>query len=196
MGTFKLNLKLAMRFDKCAEIAQRMRDFSIPFAEIINEWAGGNVRKFGAGEGAETSGAAGQDLSPVTWEPLQSPDYMKSKRRGGFADWLMVRTGDLMAALTNPIGTDVSVDAHRVIFGVPLNPNDAVKALNKRTRALRPTVFLSGPDRLMIRRNLQQYISMGGNYKEFLWARAGKLGRMQDEAYEMDLNFAEAVANG
>ena len=190
MGPFKLNLKLAMRFDKCAEIAQRMRDFSIPFGEIINEWAAGNVRKFGAGKGSESSGFSGGDLTPARWEPL-TEEYRRAKERKGFANWLMVRTGALMDSLCNRGAFSEFMDSHRVIFGVPLDSQAADEALHNSES--RPTIFLSGPDRLMIRRNLQQYISMGGTYKDFLWARAGKLGKMQDEAYEMDLNFAEAV---
>lgn len=192
MGTFKLNIKFAMRFDKCAEIAQRMKDFSVPFSKIIDEWAAGNVRKFGSGSGAELTGAEGRDLSPVTWEPLQSLPYAREKRRKGFADWLMVRTGNLMSSLTNRGEFSEFIGPHQTAFGIPYD--EEAQAASKGNRFLRPTVFLSGPDRLMIRRNLQQYISMGEGYTNFLWIRAGKLGKMQDEAYEMNLAFEGAIS--
>ena len=192
MGTFKLNLKLAMRFDKCAEIAERMKNFSIPFSNIINEWADGNVQKFEAARGAELTGASGGDLRPATWEPLQSLPYAREKRRKGFADWLMVRTGNLMDSLTNRGEFAEFISDHQTAFGVPYD--EEAQAASRGNRFTRPTVFLSGPDRQMIKRNLQQYISMGEGYSSFIWARAGKLGKIQDEAYEMDLNFAEAAS--
>ena len=191
MGTFKLNLKFAMRFDKCAEIAQRMRDFSIPFGEIINEWAAGNVRKFGAGKGSESSGFSGGDLTPARWEPL-TEEYRRAKERKGFANWLMVRTGALMDSLCNRGAFSEFMDSHRVIFGVPLDSQAADEALHNSES--RPTIFLSGPDRLMIRRNLQQYLTMGGDYKAVMFAASARRYALQKEQITLDVQFREAMA--
>ena len=191
MGTFKLQLKYDLDLATCAEIAQRVRNFSIPFANIIAEWAAGNARKFAAGEGAEIGGASGQDLRPASWTPL-SDRYRQAKQRKGFSDWLMVRTGALMESLTSSGGFAQFIDAHRAVFGTPLDAEDADKAMyNSESR---PTIFLSEPDRLMIRRELQNYISFGGNYKAFLWARAGRLAVLKHESAEMDMQFREAAA--
>ena len=168
-----------------------MRDFSIPFSNIVNNWAASNVFKFGAGKGSESSGFSGGPLTPARWEPL-TENYRSAKQRRGFTDWLMVRTGELMGALTARGSFSEFIDAHRVIFGTPLDAVDADKALyNSQTR---PTVFLSKSNRLNILEELQAYISMGGDYKALLMARAGRLADMKQEVYQMDLAFAEAAS--
>lgn len=50
MGNFKIKLKYNQDLSRCAEIAERMKDFSIPFDNIISNWAASNVQKFGAGD--------------------------------------------------------------------------------------------------------------------------------------------------
>jgi hypothetical protein len=192
MATFKLRLKYDLDLARCAEIAQRVKDFSVPFANIIMEWAANNAGKFGAGKGAELSGASGGDLTPATWEPLQSLSYVRQKRKQGFADWLMVRTGELMHSLIDLGGFSQFVDAHRVVFGTPLSADDADKALYNSDR--RPTVFLSETDRLMVRRELQRYISFGEGYRNFLFNRAAERWAQKKELSEMDLKFAEAIS--
>ena len=191
MGTFNFKLKYDIDLSRCSEIAARMRDFSIPFGKIIDNWAASNIQKFGEGKGSESSGFSGGALTPARWEPL-TEKYRKAKGRKGFSNWLMVRTGDLMSSLINRGGFGEYIDAHRVIFGTPLDAEDADKALyNSETR---PTVFLSESNRLNIRSELQAYISLGGDYKALLMARAGKLQAMKNEVYQMDLDFAEAAS--
>ena len=193
MGTFHLQLKYDQDLSRCAEIAERMKDFSIPFGNIIANWTRSNVDKFGAGRGSESSGFSGGALTPARWDPL-TEKYRQAKQRRGFADWLMVRTGELMGALTARGGFGEYIDAHRAVFGTPLDASDADKALYNSEK--RPTVFLNESDRLNIRAELQDYISMGGDYKAFLMSAAGRLKALKHEVAEMDLNFAEAVANG
>ena len=189
MGTFHFTLKYDIDLSRCTEIAQRMEDFSIPFGKIIDNWAASNVLKFGAGKGSESSGFSGGALTPSRWEPL-TEKYRAAKEKKGFSNWLMVRTGDLMSSLTSRGAFAEFIDAHRAVFGTPLDAEDADKALyNSETR---PTVFLSESNRLNIRSELQAYISLGGDYKALLMARAGRLQAMKNESYQMDLAFAEA----
>jgi len=190
MGTFKLRIKYDLNLAECAEIAQRVRDFSIPFASIVAEWARGNVEKFDAGKGSESSGFSGGSLTPLRWEPL-TEKYRRAKERAGFANWLMVRTGNLMQSLLNVSGFAQFVDAHRVIFGAPIDAEAADAAMYNREK--RNTIFLGESDRLGIKRELQNYISFGENYKQFLFSRAGRMVALKKEVLSMDLNFSEAV---
>lgn len=193
MGTFKLQLKYDLDLAQVSEIAERVKDFSIPFANIIAEWAKSNEMKFAAGKGSETSGFSGGALTPSRWEPL-TVKYQFAKARKGFTNWLMVRTGSLMQALTDVSGFAQFIDAHRVVFGTPLDAEDADKAMYNREK--RNTIFLSESDQLMVRRELQNYISFGANYKDFLFARASKLAALRRESAQMDIGFGEAMANG
>jgi len=191
MGTFNFQLKYDQDLSRLGEIQARMKDFSIPFGDIIDKWAESNSRKFEAGRGAELSGTGGADLRPAVWEPLQSLPYVRSKRRRGFADWLMVGTGALMSALTNRGNFGEFIDTHRVAFGVPLDEEDAVKAVNKRNATLRPTIFLSLPDRNMIKAVLKDYISMSDNYRGFLMSSTDRILGLRKEMKQMNLEFAE-----
>ena len=190
MGTFKLQLKYDLDLSQCAEIAQRVRDFSIPFAAIVAEWAKSNVAKFIAGKGSESSGFSGGPLTPARWEPL-TENYRRSKERAGFANWLMVRTGNLMQSLTDESNFAQFIDANRVVFGAPLDAEAADAAMYNRDK--RNTIFLSETNRLSIKRELSNYINFGENYKQFLFARAGALSRMRKEMKTMDIDFADAA---
>ena len=195
MGNFKLQLKYDLNLAKCGEIAERMKDFRIPFGEIISNWAKGNVAKFNAGRGAETTGAIGKALTPAAWKPV-TPEYYRQKhgpvKRGDrqtFADWLMVRTGELRDVLTERGGFGELITTNRVVFGTPMDSADADKALYNSER--RPTVFLNESDRLGIRAELQNYITFGGNYKNFLKSRAALWVQRKQKNAEWDVNIAE-----
>jgi hypothetical protein len=199
MGLFKLRLKVdPQNFDKLDEIRGRLQDFSVPFANIIAEWANGNMkRKFAKGMGAEQIGA---DQAPARWEPVTEAYYKQKHgpiKRGDrrlFPDWLMVRTGALMSALGTPGAFAEAVDAHRAVFGTPLDEEAAAAAAGNREK--RPTVFLDRTDRNTVRRELQRYLSLGENYKDLLWQIAGRKSALKKMAMEMDFEFSGASSSG
>ena len=193
---FKLRLEVTpQNFEKLEEVRARLRDFSVPFAAIIAEWAQGNVRrKFAKGAGAELTGV---DQAPATWQPV-TEGYYKQKHgpivRGDrklYPDWLMVRTGALMEALGTVGGFGEYTDAHRAVFGTPLSPESAAAAAGNREK--RPTIFLDRTDRAMVRRELQRYLTLGEGYKAIMWATSGSKYAALKQTREMDLNFAATV---
>ena len=176
MGSFKFNLKRESDYSRLGEIQARLDNFRPAFNHIMEDWAAGNYLKFNAGIGSEMFGAAGKDLSPAVWEPVTEAYYQQKHgpiHRGNrelFPDNLMVRTGALRDALSSVRGFDKYVRKHEVEFGQPANYEEAVKELgNSKTR---PTVFLSGPDRNMIRRNLQEYLNLGVAYKDIIFLKS------------------------
>ena len=196
MGLFRLRVEVNPKnVEKLDEIASRLKDFSVVFSNIIDEWATGNVkRKFARGLGAERTGI---DQPPAEWKPV-SQAYYRQKHgpivRGSrtlFPDWLMVKTGTLMNALGRRGGFTEYVDAHRAVFGTPIDPDAAAAAIgNKETR---PTVFFDRTDRHAIRRELQQYLSMGANYRNMMWESARRKTLIKKQIKEMDLNFSATI---
>jgi hypothetical protein len=170
VSLFRLQIKLQTRnAERLYELWSRLQDFSPLFANIIAEWAEGNARKFNAAVGAEATGVA---QPPSQWEALV-PGYMKRKRREGYPDALMQRTGALRQALTNRGAFAEFVEPHRAVFGIPLDDEAAAHARYNRDR--RPTIFLGRSDRHMIRRELQRYLSFGANYREAFFSGAKHL---------------------
>ena len=198
MGTFRLTLKTdSQNMERIGEIRARLQDFTIPFNRILEEWAAGNVLKFNSGKDAEMWGAGSKDLSPAEWSPVTEKYYQQKHgpiKRGNrelFADWLMVRTGALRDALCSRGGFVEYIAAHTLMWGTPNNPEEAIKAIGNRET--RPTVYLSKPDRNMIERNLQQYLSLGADYKNIMLATAARQYWLKKEAKQMDINFAAGV---
>lgn len=196
MAHFTVKLSLASRnMERLDELASRLKDFTVPLSNIIGEWARGNTRKFDAAVGAELSGA---DEPPTQWEPVTLAYYKQKHgpvQRGNrtmFPDWLMVRTGDLMRSLTQRGLFAEFFDATKAVFGTPLDPEEAAKA--SYNFAKRPTVFLGRSDRNMIRREFQDYLSLGANYKDALFAGASRRYALQKEMQILDMEFAEAVS--
>jgi hypothetical protein len=200
MASFKFNLKRESDYSRLGEIQGRLNDFSPAFNHIVDEWAAGNALKFAAGVGGEMFGAAGKDLSPAVWEPVTEAYYQQKHgpihrgERELFPDSLMVRTGALRDALCSRGGFAEYIAEHSLAFGTPMNEEEAMKAIGNHDS--RPTVFLSGPDRNMIRRNLQQYLNLGADYKNIMMAKSDSAYALKKEAMQMDMGFSEAMANG
>ena len=196
MGMFKLQLRTEPRnFEKLSEIRARLQDFSFPFANIIKEWAQGNARKFARGVGAESTGA---DQELATWEPVTEAYWYQKHgpiifgERTLYPDWLMVKTGALMAALGNDTsGFEKFISEKIAAFGTPLNEEEAMKA--KGNRAKRPTIFLDRTDRGMIRREMQHYLSLGSGYKAALKAISAGKAVLKKENKELLISFAQTV---
>ena len=196
MGSFKLNLVIERKnWERIAEQRARLQDFSVPFANIIKEWAQGNARKFARGVGAESTGA---DQELATWEPV-TEDYWYQKHgpiirgeRALYPDWLMVRTGALMAALGNETsGFEKFISERIAAFGTPTSDEEAMKAAGNRAK--RPTIFLDRTDRGMIRREMQRYLSLGAGYKAALKAISAGKAALQKENKELLISFAQTV---
>ena len=196
MGSFKLNLVIESKnWERIAEQRARLQDFSVPFANIIKEWAQGNARKFARGVGAESTGA---DQELATWEPV-TEDYWYQKHgpiirgeRSLYPDWLMVRTGALMAALGNETsGFEKFISERIAAFGTPTSDEEAMKAAGNRAK--RPTIFLDRTDRGMIRREMQRYLSLGAGYKAALKAISAGKAALQKENKELLISFAQTV---
>lgn len=195
MGMFKIQLRTTPQgFEKLGEIRARLQDFSVPFANIIKEWAKGNARKFERSAGAELTGA---DQQLTTWEPVTEA-YYKQKHgpimrgeRTLYPDWLMVRTGALRAALGASGAFAEYIDAKTASFGTPLDPDAAMAASGNREK--RPTIFLDRTDRGVIRREMQRYLSMGEGYKSMLRAISGGKAALMRESRELNIAFAQTV---
>lgn len=196
MGMFKIQLRTTPQgFEKLSELRSRLQDFSVPFANIIKEWAKGNVaRKFERSSGAELTGA---DQQLVTWEPV-TPAYYKQKhgpiKRGDrtlYPDWLMVKTGALRAALGTSGAFAEYIGAKTASFGTPLDSDAAAAAWGNRKK--RQTIFLDRTDRGVIRREMQQYLSMGEGYKKLLRDIAGRKAFIMRMDKELNIAFAQTV---
>lgn len=165
--TFKLELDL-VRASMLYELRERLADFSPMLNAAVSEWAVSNKDKFEASRGAEATGVS---FSPEpTWEPLQSKDYVFQKRRQGFPDWLMVRTGELKTALTTEGGYFRKVDPTMAVFGSPNDPEDAIKV--KGNWGMRQVLFLDSEDMKTIERMWNDYITLGPEFQSIRKAAA------------------------
>lgn len=196
MGLFRFRLDVNPKnFEKLDEIRSRLEDFSVVFGNIISEWAQGNVkRKFARAMGGEKMGV---DQIMTRWEPVTEAYYRQKHgpivrgNRQLYPDWLMVKTGNLM----NTLGTRglfaEFIDKKRAVFGHPLN--DEAEAAAMGNIESRPTIFLDRTDHHVIRRELQRYLSMGENYKNLMWAMAGRKTALKKEMKQLDIAYAETV---
>lgn len=170
------------------ETAERVKDLRPAFESIIREWAKDNRDKFDASEGTEGGGAA---VDPeVFWDQL-TPNYMKSKRRAGFPDHLMVRTGQLMDALTNPDRFFQQESEIEATFGTPLDPDDLAKAGYNWKK--RQTIFLSVDDQRMIDKRVSDFLSLGPGFEEIMFARGLANLAKREASAKMDVDFGDTV---
>ncbi len=161
------------------ELAERVKNLTPVFHEIIDEWALMNNQKFNKSVGMEFTGV---DIDPtVRWEAL-SLGYIKQKQRDGFSNQIMVRTGDLRAALTNPKGFFRMVNPQQAIFGTPNDPEDLMKVIYNFKK--RQTIFLSDADKNMIRKKINDFLSVP-TQKSY--------SSIKQEIAQMDVDFGNAV---
>ena len=187
-GVTSFRISLSVKNDACLpEIAARAKDLTVVFDHIIGEWVAGNERKFGRGMGASASGVS-QDTFGTgnNWQALTAK-YARQKEREGFPDWLMVRTGDLMDAMTTREAMGEAISAQRAVFGMPLDEDQAIKVEGNWNR--RQAIFLDRNDRMMINRNVKNYIELGGNYQDILFTRGLQNVAMKNEIKKMDAEF-------
>lgn len=171
-----------------AELAARAADLSPVLDDIIDSWAAGNEEKFSRGKGAQTSGVD-QDSS-LFWKPL-TEKYGLEKAAAGYADHLMVRTGDLRRALTSPEGFFRAVGPQEAIFGTPMDEQDEEKILGNW--ASRQALFLGAKDRADIRRMVYDYLSQGGDYQALRNSEGLALQNAKREQAQLDVAYDDAV---
>lgn len=185
-GVVSFNISVITEgLQRLPELEGRLKDLAPVLENLINEWAESNEDKFDKSHGAEVHGVSQDD--GVFWRPLTHA-YWVSKARAGFDDWLMVRTGSLRDALTSPDGFFRAVSEKEAVFGVPMDPDDAIKALNMGNWDGRQAIFLNHKDRLAIKREVMRYFELGEKYRKILFARGVEAS--QARAYNMKLDMA------
>jgi hypothetical protein len=153
----------------------KLKNFVPAWEQVVDSWARGNLEKFGASLGLEAVGAFIDKATGVFWKELQ-PGYMKSKRRMGYPDQIMVATGALMNSLTTRGRFFEMLEQERVVFGSPLDPDDAMKiSMNWDTRQ---TIFLSEADMRRIESIVARYLTVPAQ-------------DIRKEVARMDIEFAE-----
>lgn len=188
-GNVKFKVSVTVRNAQLLpELQGRLKDLSPAFEAVIPEWARLNEDKFDDARGKESSGAAVDDL--VFWQPLR-PSTMKSKRRRGRPDNIMVDSGDLKRAMTSPDLLFQRVSPQDAVFGTPLNMEEADKVRWQWTK--RQAVFLSTVDQNTIRRIVRDYLNMGENFEEIRFAQGVAAVQQRAEMAQMDADFSNDV---
>jgi hypothetical protein len=185
------------------ELHARMADLEPAFRAIYGEWVDINKQKFELSKGMEQVGA---NVFGEFWAPL-TPGTIKEKHPGGapkrkkksmnaqgyqeYPDWLMVRTGALMEAMSNPEALFQYFDKQKAIFGTPTDPDlaDIVMWQAGDRQKNRYVVFLGDPDLNAIRRVLQDYFGMGGEFAEMRFAEGLSAIKRESEMKAMDMGF-------
>jgi hypothetical protein len=189
MAKIGFNIALIATDDnKLAELRERAADLSPVFERVIDEWAKGNVGKFKKAKGAETGGVS-QD-SDAYWMGL-TEKYRKQKEKEGFTDWLMVRSGELMASLTDREGFINMVGPTTAAFGTPWSSDNEAKIAGNWDK--RPSVFLNKSDTFMIDRNVQDYFSLGPDFAAIRMAEGYAAIAAKEEAAQWGIDFNAAL---
>lgn len=188
-GRVSFNIDLTIKgAEPIDEIAQRIADLRPAFEVIVDKWARGNKDKFAASIGAEGSGA---QIDPtVFWEGLKE-STVRAKRKKGQPDQIMVATGDLRRALTDPDLFFHEATAGEVVFGTPKSIEEELKIYyNWETRQ---AVFLGGDDQRMIEETVMSYLSLGPQFQSIRKSQGLENIRIRREGAEMDIDFGDIV---
>lgn len=170
------------------ELEERVKDLRPVFEDIIKKWARNNQEKFDASIGSEDGGA---QIDPtVFWQGLEE-STIKSKRRQGFPNQIMVATGQLEAVLEDEERFFHEETAQQVAFGTPKALEDELKVIYNWFK--RPTIFLGLSDQKMIEADIKNYFSFGENWKEIMFARGLSNVRQKNEVAQMDMEFNDAI---
>lgn len=151
--SFTINVALRKEDATTEVLRARLADLSPVFDAFISSWAAHNSEKFGFGEGAEETGV--QFEPDPMWEPL-TVRYMKDKRRRGFGNHLMVRTGELRRVLTSEDAFFKMTDTDRAFFGAPQDDEDEVKVRGNWNK--RQAIFLDSQDKRKLEKLLLDYL--------------------------------------
>lgn len=194
------------------ELRFRTAHLAPAFDAIFKEWTELNAQKFEQAVGAELSGA---DVFDEEWVPV-TPEYFKRKHeegtakvtkkaaRGGkasyegtFPNWLLVRTGALRDAMINPDALFSLIEDEQAVFGTPNDPDlaDIVRWQAGARQKQRDVIFLSDPDVNAIKRIIQDYLSMGGDFAELRSEEAFEALNRKSEEAKMDAEFASTIGS-
>lgn len=189
MATLQFKFELYVdRPEVMPELQERVADLRPVFEEIVKKWARNNEEKFGGAIGAEASGA---EVDPgVFWGAL-TESYIKRKRAEGYPDQIMVKTGELEAALEDTEGFFHEETAQEAAFGTPKSLEDEMKVRGNWEK--RPVIFLGLSDQKAIEHSLVNYLSFGENWKDVIFARGMENVRRRNEAAIMDMGFNDAI---
>lgn len=188
------------------EIQGRIANLEPAFQAIFLEWVGLNkTEKFASSRGMEQSGA---DVDGEFWAAV-TPEYFKEKHPSGeshkrnrkikgggidYADWLMVRTGALKAAMTNPDALFQNFEEQMATFGMPTDSflADLVMWQSGARQKNRFVVFLGDSDQNAIKRIIQDYLSLGPDFTNIRMAQGlAAVGYAPVDALGMEADFEE-----
>lgn len=202
MANLQFNVKVILdNPGMLPELQYRTKDLSPAFEAIYQEWVAINEQKFAQAKGGEVGGA---QIFEEFWAGL-SGDYLKQKHPSGapkrqrasgeYPDWLMVRTGSLMSAMTNPDALFHDIEPDSATFGTPNDPDlaDIVRWQAGDGQGHRQVIFLALPDMNAIRRNLQDYLAMGGDFRAMRSAQGASAVQLEQEVHSMDAEFSHEV---
>ena len=181
MGPLRFQIVYKSRgFNVPDDIKELLSDMSEPFQNIIEAWAEHNQEKFKRAKGGEFPGV--DQAEDTFWQGV-TPEYEQAKRRKGYEDWLMVRTGSLMQSMTTPEQFYQNVTETSAMFGTPLDSEDQMKYQANWLK--RQLSFLDVSDKRMIRAHVSDYLRYGHDYlntKNRFMAEKEEVREM-DEAY-------------
>jgi len=166
LGQFKIRVILRGT-NLSEELSARLLSFRRVWEEVIWRYISHNRSKFDRSRGQESSGAS-FDFGTM-WRNL-TERYMASKRRAGYEDWLMVRSGELMRSLTerDTFGWYETVTDKAATFGTIL-----LKAFYHRET--RPVMFLDQTDVQMVGEMFGSYLSGEPPFREFVPSAAERM---------------------
>jgi hypothetical protein len=188
-GAVTFEFHIAKRGTMTEIMEARLRDMSPAFKVFITKWTQHNADKFRMGSGMEGMGI---DFVPEpSWEGLTEA-YHKRKQAQGFADHLMVRTGELRATMTNENRFVNETMADSAFFGAPLDPEDAIKVEGNWER--RQVIFLDQKDMNTLRKTVVGYLEDGPDFQTMRQAESQAGQAARNAEWKMDYELKMTVS--
>lgn len=190
------------------ELQARVNDFTPAYQAIFGEWVKLNAQKFEQSQGREVSGAS---IEGEEWAAL-TPQYIAQKHPGGapkrqrkkvnaqgyreYPDWLMVRSGALMGAMTDPNALFQDFEPTMAIYGLPNDSSlaDIVQWQAGNRQKNRNVIFIGDSDKKSIQRIVQDYLSRGGEFEQIRFEQGMAAVQQSKELESMDANFSDTVS--
>ena len=210
--SFRINVKLENE-GALPELGYRTAHLAPAFQAIFEEWVSINAQKFEQSAGEEISGADifGEEWAPVTMAYYQQKHSQgkakvtKKEMRGGAArfsgpypDWLLVRTGALREAMTNPDALFSLIEDDQALFGTPNDPDLAdIVAWQAGARQKNRGALFSCQTQTMngIKRILQAYLSFGVPFQQMLSEAGMATVSRETQTEALDASFDVAVGS-
>jgi len=150
--TFRIRVRID-RPELIPGMVARLLDFTPAFEVIRDSWREMNKAKFDKARDQEEVGV-GFDYG-IFWQPV-TDEYHDTKMRQGYDDWLMVKDGALLDAMTEEgaEGWSERLEPTMAAFGV----DQTVVPQFGYNFEDRPVAFLDATDRLMIQKTAHDHI--------------------------------------